>query len=35
MYYGEKISSDFLDNHFEDIDYLVRKLIRFVGNKLK
>lgn len=35
MYYGEKISSDFLDNHFENIDILIKRLIEFVEDKLK
>ena len=34
MYYGEKISSDFLDNHFEKIDVLIKKLIKFVEEKV-
>lgn len=35
MYYGEKISSDFLENHFENIDSLIRRLIKFVEEKLR
>jgi hypothetical protein len=30
MYYGEKISSDFLENHFEEIERITKKLIKFV-----
>lgn len=35
MYYGEKISSGFLDNHFNEIIFLNKKLIKFVRDKLK
>lgn len=35
MYYGEKIEADFLDNYFEDINLLVKKLIRFVEKVIK
>jgi len=35
MYYGEKISFDFLDNHNEKIGLLINKLIKFVKDKLR
>ncbi len=34
MYYGQKISSNFLDNYFDEITFLVKKLIKFVEKKL-
>jgi len=35
MYYGEKISINFLDNHLDKINILMNKLIKFVDKKLK
>lgn len=34
VYYGKKISSDFLKNHEEKIKFIVKELIKFVGGKL-
>lgn len=34
MYYGQNISSSFLDNHLSSIEKVILKLIRFVEDKL-
>jgi len=34
MYYGQKISSDFLDNYMKEINRLINKLIISVGGRL-
>ena len=35
VYYGEKVTQDFLDNNYQEISKIVNKLIKFAEDKLK